>query len=102
MTVDTTPGCIPTTVKFLEPTKSFIIYPQPASNKLSFNFGNVDDFRGGHLYIFDAFGKCVYKSIIENNLFSVELNLPNGIFYAFVKNESGTINMKKPVIILKD
>ncbi len=55
------------------------LYPNPASNQLTFQLGNAN--RRFNVAIFDALGKKVYSNIIENNMPVSTQSLNDGLYF---------------------
>jgi hypothetical protein len=102
ITVNNKISCLPTPVDYFESAKTFNLYPQPAADKLFFDLGDETVFKNGTINIIDLWGRPVYYSFLNENLFSIALNLPTGIYDVIISNESKTVNMRKPLIILKE
>lgn len=76
-------------------TPSISAYPNPANEKIVFNFTNVE----GELEIFTITGQVISKQLISGTKVSVETQyLPAGIYFAKAKNKDGAATTLKFVV----
>lgn len=86
---------------------SFSIYPNPASNQISFQLNNESFSSGEIIYaeIYDFTGKVISKTEIENgsSIQNIDISeLPNGTYFIkLIGSESGYIDSGNKFIVLK-
>ena len=77
------------------------IYPNPTSDKIVIDNGNISNLTGYHLKITNTLGQQVYQTAITQQLYNVDLTTfgGKGIYFVNVINPQGaTIDIKKIVL----
>lgn len=75
---------------------SFKIYPNPSKNSL--NLALNSEFVGGHIQLYDAFGKLILNESIQNKEVRIELSLNSGIYFIKAITKYGVTKTEKLVI----
>jgi photosystem II stability/assembly factor-like uncharacterized protein len=81
-------------------TQKNIVYPNPTSNKISLDFGNIEKL--SEISIYDMFGKLVFEKSHLGNNSDEEIDLsaqPNGLYYLIIKDENKIIHNAKLIKI---
>jgi len=94
---------IKTKVKDKEVTRTNImkIYPNPAQDRVFFNYGNTDLLSGYKLKIVDSFGNSVYESTIKSATESIDVKSIGGAGTFFIQliSPENTMEIRKLVIV---
>jgi hypothetical protein len=82
----------------LEPYSDIIVYPNPANENLTIDFGKLD-FTNAELYVKDISGRIILKrTIINSNNVSVDISsISKGIYFVNIINDNINIFTKKIV-----
>lgn len=75
----------------------FLIYPNPGSPYTALRIMN-DNSTCSELKIFDMFGKIIFTKTLNAKQETLNLNLPGGIYFYFVRNENEVIGTGKIII----
>lgn len=88
-------NCSPNGLKnSIEKTKTLKIYPNPFNNEISLYLPASSM----ELKIFDVMGKIVFQKIASSEHETLNLNLPNGIYFLQIKNDNFTQTKKIEII----
>jgi hypothetical protein len=89
-----------TGMNFPEEKNNFMVYPNPTTGNLKFDFSKVEMTEENHLTISDSGGKIIYSKIIGRNSFDLTIDLSTvkgirqGLHYVMLSNSNGMIFKK--------
>jgi hypothetical protein len=83
---------------YLAPYSDIIVYPNPANEKITIDFGKLD-FTNAELYVKDISGWTVFKKTeINNTNINVDISsISKGIYFVNIINDNANIFTKKIV-----
>ncbi len=82
---------------FGEKNVEITLYPNPTSGAFELNIENLL-INKGELAIFNVLGEKVYQTEIFHSSSDIQLNLPEGVYFYQVRNQTEVIGMDKLVI----
>ncbi|MFH1005178.1 MAG: T9SS type A sorting domain-containing protein [Bacteroidota bacterium] len=92
------PLCNPTAVNNFQNITLFAnIYPNPTSGIITLQLSD-DKIKNADLKIFDLFGRSVFQKDINTKHETLNLNLPNGMYFYQIKNKQQIVAIGKIII----
>jgi sugar lactone lactonase YvrE len=70
------------------------IYPNPTNGFFNLELSGVTNLKNNEIEIYNVFGEKVYSSNIISPLTTLNLDVPNGVYFLKLKNEQRTVTQK--------
>lgn len=82
---------------FADKNAEIAVYPNPTSGTIQLNIDNLS-FTKGEMAVFNVLGENVFQTEINHPISEIHLNLPEGIYFYQVRNQTQVIGMGKLII----
>lgn len=88
-----TPGCTSLAIGENEKTEAISIYPNPFASTINISLENVQD--NNEIRIYNMLGALVLERKLNQNITTVEANLPSGVYLYQISNDKGIVQSGK-------
>lgn len=82
---------------FADKNAEIAVYPNPTSGTIQLNIDNLS-FTKGEMAAFNVLGENVFQTEINHPISEIHLNLPEGIYFYQVRNQTQVIGTGKLII----